>query len=58
MKEWKSKISVEVSGTLLRLIDRRNQLTHDSDYRNPTMKEAVEYFYSLRQLAEILIIVR
>lgn len=51
---WKDRIEEEVLDLVRKLTNRRNELTHDSDYDLPSMKEAVEYFYQLRQLAPML----
>lgn len=53
-KEWEGKVEADVLDLVTILTDRRNELTHDSEYRLPSMKEAVEYFYQLRQLAPLL----
>lgn len=48
---WKGRIEDEVLDLVSQLTNRRNELTHDSDHELPSMKEAVAYFYQLRQLA-------
>ncbi|GGJ85196.1 hypothetical protein [Pseudomonas matsuisoli] len=53
-KEWEEKVGENVLSRVRSLTDRRNELTHDSPKILPTMKEAVECFYELRSLAEIL----
>lgn len=50
-KEWEGRADKSLLELVTELTDRRNSLTHDSDHQLPSMKEAVEYFYSLRQLA-------
>lgn len=49
--EWEGRVEKDLLDLVSKLTDRRNQLTHDFDYPLPSMKEAVEYFYYLRQLA-------
>lgn len=53
LKAWSSRISQNVQDNLLEIINRRNELTHESEYVAPTMKEAVQYFNILRQIARI-----
>lgn len=53
-KEWVNIISKDLQERIKSVVDRRNELTHDKNYNLPTMKEAVEYFYLCKQLAEIL----
>ncbi len=53
-KKWEGKVEMETLNLVNEIRERRNVLTHDSDYVLPTMMEAVEYFYQLRQIAEIL----
>ena len=53
-KDWEGRIEKDVLELVRELTNRRNELTHDSDYDLPSIKEAVEYFYQLRQLAEKL----
>lgn len=50
---WKGRVEQELLDLTLQLTNRRNELTHDSNYDLPSMKEAVEYFYHLRQLAAV-----
>lgn len=50
-KAWEGRILQEVLDVVGELTNRRNELTHDSDHELPSMKEAVAYFYQLRQLA-------
>jgi len=50
-KAWEGRIDQEDLSLVNELTNRRNELTHDSGYEPPSMKEAVEYFYHLRQLA-------
>jgi len=50
-KAWKGRIEEEVLDLVNSLTNRRNELTHDSDYELPSMKEAVAYFHQLRLLA-------
>lgn len=50
-KAWEGRIGQEILDVVGELTNRRNELTHNSDYELPSMKEAVEYFYQLRQLA-------
>ncbi|WGK83142.1 hypothetical protein PYE51_17405 [Vibrio aestuarianus] len=52
-KAWEGKVESSTLELVTDLTNRRNELTHDSIYHLPTMKEAVEYFYKLRQLAVI-----
>ncbi|MCL1127759.1 hypothetical protein [Shewanella surugensis] len=54
-KAWEGQVDPLTLELLIELTDRRNELTHDSEYFLPTIKEAVEYFYKLRQLALTLI---
>lgn len=53
-KEWANIITKDLYETTKSVVDRRNELTHDKEYKLPTMKEAVEYFNLCKQLAEIL----
>lgn len=48
---WQGRIDQKRLNLVSELTDRRNQLTHDSDYELPSMEEAVAYFYHLRRLA-------
>ena len=48
LAKWTGKIPDEILEQLSSLAFRRNELTHDIDYQQSTMKEAVEYFYALR----------
>lgn len=50
-KVWENYIEKEVLDLVQQLTDRRNQLTHDFRYKLPSIREAVEYFAQLRQLA-------
>ncbi|MES9989497.1 MAG: hypothetical protein ABW077_16445 [Candidatus Thiodiazotropha endolucinida] len=50
-KAWEGRVEGDLLVLLSKLTDRRNELTHDSDYELPSMKEAVAYFYQLRQIA-------
>lgn len=50
-KAWEGHIEQATLTLVSKLTNRRNELTHDSDYELPSMKEAVAYFYHLRQLA-------
>lgn len=50
-KAREDRIEENVLDLVGKLTNRRNELTHDSDYELPSMKEAVAYFYQLRQLA-------
>lgn len=50
-KAWVGRIDQEILDEVTKLTDRRNELTHDSSYELPSMKEAVRYFCQLRQLA-------
>lgn len=50
-KKWVGKLPENVLETISSLTARRNELTHDIDYQQPTMKEAVEFFYALRFFA-------
>ncbi|MDA3926400.1 MAG: hypothetical protein PF904_17055 [Kiritimatiellae bacterium] len=52
-KAWENLAEKDKIDLVTELTDRRNELTHDSDYKMPSMKEAVEYFYELRQLAPL-----
>jgi hypothetical protein len=36
---------------LIAAVTRRNELTHQDDCQPPTMREAVEYFYDITELA-------
>lgn len=53
-KEWERKGHAELLKQIKNLVDRRNELTHDYDCTPPTMKEAIEYFYELRQISALL----
>lgn len=53
-KAWGGRVEDSVLELVTQLTNRRNELTHDSDYELPSIKEAVEYFYQLRQIAPIL----
>lgn len=53
-KDWRGKVDDESLDMIVELTNRRNELTHDSSYILPSMKEAVAYFYHLRQLAQTL----
>ena len=46
-KAWEGKVESSTLDLVSDLTNRRNELTHDSDYDFPTMKEAVEYFYKV-----------
>lgn len=48
VEKWVGKLPDDVLSEISRLTLRRNALTHDIDYELPTMKEAVEFFYTLR----------
>ncbi|MCI0557293.1 MAG: hypothetical protein MN733_02270, partial [Nitrososphaera sp.] len=48
---WEGRVKQELLDWVSELTDRRNELIHESDYELPSMKEAVAYFYRLRQLA-------
>lgn len=50
-KAWEGRVDQEDLDLVSELTNRRNELTHDSVYELPSMKEAVAYFYHLRQLA-------
>jgi len=50
-KDWRGKIDDESLDLIIKMIERRNELTHDSDCLLPSMKEAAGYFYHLKQLA-------
>ena len=50
-KAWEGRVDQEDLDLVAKLANRRNELTHDSVYELPSMKEAVAYFYNLRQLA-------
>lgn len=50
-KAWEGRIGQKILDVVGVLTNRRNELTHDSDHELPSMKEAVAYFYQLRQLA-------
>jgi len=50
-KAWEGKVDQKLLDLVNNLTDRRNELTHESNYELPSMKEAVTYFYQLRQLA-------
>lgn len=47
-EKWVGKLPEEILDKIAELTKRRNELTHDIDHDLPTMKEAVEFFYSLR----------
>lgn len=51
---WAGRVEQQYLDLIWELTDRRNELTHDTDYDLPSMREAVEYFYELRQLASVL----
>lgn len=53
-KLWEGRIDSEILDLVAKLTNRRNELTHDAEYILPSMKEAVEYFYQLRQVALML----
>ncbi len=48
---WEGLIEEDALNLLTELTNRRNELTHDSEHALSSMKEAVAYFYQLRQLA-------
>lgn len=48
---WGGRVDQAILDTVRQLTNRRNELTHDSDYKLPSMNEAVDYFYHLRQIA-------
>ena len=48
---WEGRVEKGLLDLVCKLTERRNELTHDSDYDLPSIKEAVTYFYHLRQLA-------
>lgn len=48
---WEGRVDQTILDKVRQLTNRRNELTHDSEYKLPSMKEAVEYFYNLRQIA-------
>ncbi|MBN6513549.1 hypothetical protein [Acinetobacter pittii] len=48
VNKWVGKLPQEILDKISSLTLRRNELTHDTDYELPTMKEAVEFFYALR----------
>ena len=48
VEKWVGKLPDDVLSEISRLTLRRNALTHNIDYELPTMKEAVEFFYTLR----------
>lgn len=50
-KAWEGHVEEDILVLLSKLTDRRNELTHDSGYKLPSMKEAVAYFFQLRQIA-------
>jgi len=52
-KQWEGRVDQSLLDQMLHLTDRRNELTHDSDHSLPSMREAVDYFYQLRELAPI-----
>ena len=43
-KKWVGTLPENVLEKISELTERRNELTHDIDYEQPTMKEAVEFF--------------
>lgn len=49
--KWVGVLPEIVLEKISSLTTRRNELTHDIDYEQPTMKEAVEFFYALRFFA-------
>lgn len=53
-KQWEGRVSEDVLNLVGNLANRRNELTHDSEYELPSMKEAVAYFHHLRELAKAL----
>jgi hypothetical protein len=53
-KEWEGRVETDVLDLVTNLTNRRNELTHDSEYCLPSMNEAAGYFYKLRQLAPLL----
>jgi len=50
-EEWEGRIDHDDLNLVRKFTDRRNELTHDSNFELSSMKEAVEYFYHLRELA-------
>lgn len=54
LKDWESHLSRDLIVKIKTLVDRRNELTHDKNSSLATMKEAVEYYYLCKGLAEIL----
>ncbi|OOF07869.1 hypothetical protein BZG82_15980 [Salinivibrio sp. PR5] len=48
---WEGRVEKTVLDTVRKLTNRRNELTHDFDHKLPSMKEAMEYFYCLRQIS-------
>lgn len=50
-KKWVGTLPENVLETISKLTERRNELTHNIEYEQPTMKEAVEFFYALRFFA-------
>lgn len=53
-EQWAGVVHEEILKLLGDLTDRRNELTHDSDHVLSTMEEVVGYFYTLRQIAQVL----
>jgi len=53
-KSWEGRVSEDIINLVSDLTNRRNELTHDSVYELPSMKETVAYFYNLRELAQKL----
>ncbi|GAA5113425.1 hypothetical protein GCM10023211_21540 [Orbus sasakiae] len=54
LQAWQHLISEDHSKIISTLTNRRNELTHDKNCLLPTMKEAVEYYYLIKQSAKIL----
>lgn len=53
-EEWSDRLTEELNNLLTEITNRRNELTHDSCPTEPTIREAVLFFYNTRQLAEEL----
>lgn len=51
---WEGRVDRQYLDLVGELTDRRNDLTHDTACELPSMREAVEYFFKLRQLACVL----
>jgi len=53
-RAWKGRVDCQFLSKTKKLVDRRDSLVHDHDYDLATMREAVDYLYSLREIAKVL----